>query len=524
MDLKQFNENHNLKKDIVHPLIKLKESHKEIYIYCSKKYYEQVFSEIINVIIADMKEYDVNIKLIHQYDNIINTRDDLYIIFNSHFNEFDYTRNYAIFNYEQIGHECMKTDKYINLINNGICLFEYSHLNKSYLEKVVKVPIYLIPHKYNKCIQFNTLANDTFNPPYDVLFYGGLNENRIKYINLLRDNKIKIKYIADYSFYGAKLYQELRNYKIVLNLHYYTNPSVLELSRIVPLIANSKLVFSERSTDKLADYRFEDMIVFIDETNIVAECKKYIKNENLRIQKVKNSYRLLINEKWENIINSKIGIQRLNKNINLIMNVRSDRNTDIFEHLSTLCKYASECESIIELGVRNSVSSYAFIKGLMMDDEEKKEQRKKLMVSVDKVKSDYMIEFETLMYAINDKVDFSFYIGNDLVYEIKNNFDLVFIDSWHVKGQLQRELKKYPPNCNKYILIHDTSIDEFVGESIRNGWDIQKQSEETGFSIKEIQEGLWPAIMDFLEENKNWKIKERFKNNNGLTILEKIDS
>ena len=30
------------------------------------------------------------------------------------------------------------------------------------------------------------------------------------------------------------------------------------------------------------------------------------------------------------------------------------------------------------------------------------------------------------------------------------------------------------------------------------------------------------TVEEFLETNKNWKIKERFYNNNGLTILEKV--
>ena len=33
--------------------------------------------------------------------------------------------------------------------------------------------------------------------------------------------------------------------------------------------------------------------------------------------------------------------------------------------------------------------------------------------------------------------------------------------------------------------------------------------------------GLYTALLDFLEENKNWKIVEHFTNNNGLTVIEK---
>lgn len=45
--------------------------------------------------------------------------------------------------------------------------------------------------------------------------------------------------------------------------------------------------------------------------------------------------------------------------------------------------------------------------------------------------------------------------------------------------------------CNKYIIIHIYNY---------------QQSIETGFTTKEIMEGLWSAIADFLEVNKDFKI------------------
>ena len=71
--------------------------------------------------------------------------------------------------------------------------------------------------------------------------------------------------------------------------------------------------------------------------------------------------------------------------------------------------------------------------------------------------------------------------------------------------------------------MHDTTVDEWLGETIRCGWNAEQQSRETGIPVNEINKGLWPAIEEFLDSNKNWKIKERFRNNNGLTILEKIN-
>ena len=35
--------------------------------------------------------------------------------------------------------------------------------------------------------------------------------------------------------------------------------------------------------------------------------------------------------------------------------------------------------------------------------------------------------------------------------------------------------------------------------------------------------GLIAAVQDFLQENKNWSIKEVYHNNNGLTVLHRIN-
>ena len=34
--------------------------------------------------------------------------------------------------------------------------------------------------------------------------------------------------------------------------------------------------------------------------------------------------------------------------------------------------------------------------------------------------------------------------------------------------------------------------------------------------------GLWKAIEEFLNENKNWRLLERRTNNNGFTVIEKV--
>ena len=69
--------------------------------------------------------------------------------------------------------------------------------------------------------------------------------------------------------------------------------------------------------------------------------------------------------------------------------------------------------------------------------------------------------------------------------------------------------------------MHDTTVDEIEGETIRSGWNAIEQSKMTGFPVHEINKGLGPAIDEFLSYHKEWYILERYTNNNGLTILAK---
>ena len=191
--------------------------------------------------------------------------------------------------------------------------------------------------------------------------------------------------------------------------------------------------------------------------------------------------------------------------------------SDINEHLHILYKYASNCETVLELGVRGVISSYALIYGLLNNNSNNNNNK----IILNDINSCNVSELLNLTEGLN--IDVSYQWINDLNLELNENVDLTFIDTWHVYGQLKRELDKFSKITNKYIIMHDTTVDEIFGESIRCNFNIEQQSLQTGIPVDEIQKGLWPAITDFLNNNNNWKLKERFTNNNGLTILEKIN-
>jgi hypothetical protein len=191
-------------------------------------------------------------------------------------------------------------------------------------------------------------------------------------------------------------------------------------------------------------------------------------------------------------------------NIEKLIDNISNTASDINEHIPTIIKYGKECETITEMGVRGIVSTWgwlaSFPKSLKCYD----------LYHPSKWNGDIQSVYDT---ANAYGIQFIFEEKDVLKIEIENT-DLLFIDTWHTYDQLKKELELHSNKVKKYICFHDTTSYEFIDESINhtNSWGKPSSGK-----------GIWTAIEEFLEKNKNqWVLKERFKNNNGFTIIERI--
>lgn len=156
--------------------------------------------------------------------------------------------------------------------------------------------------------------------------------------------------------------------------------------------------------------------------------------------------------------------------------------SDINEHIATMHKYANECNHITEFGVRTGVSTWAWLAS-----------RAKVIrcLDIENITNNLQIHFQS---AKETKKDFTFTCVNTIADKLEiEQTDLLFIDTAHTYEQCSQELKMHGNKVNKYIIFHDTTL------------------------CPELNK----AIEEFLNKNLNWKIKEVYKNNNGLTILEK---
>ena len=217
-----------------------------------------------------------------------------------------------------------------------------------------------------------------------------------------------------------------------------------------------------------------------------------------------------------NVISILTSKKNTNKYIKRKFILLKNKKSDINEHMETLYKYSLECESIFETGIRGVVSSWAFLMGL---NENNGRNKIFLMNDIETCEID-----EIKKLSNNAGIYYSFIKKNNLDLNLNQDFDLTFIDTWHVYAQLKRELKKFSPITNKYIILHDTSTDGDLGESLRFNLDTLKQSEESGFPVEEIEKGLSPAIEEFLHASEDWVLEAKFTNCNGLTVLKKLKS
>jgi hypothetical protein len=169
---------------------------------------------------------------------------------------------------------------------------------------------------------------------------------------------------------------------------------------------------------------------------------------------------------------------------------------DISEHLDTLKLYGDKCNTIVELGVNEGISTTAWALSL----EEKSINRK--VYCYDYIGPQKLLE-PLLQECKNKNLNLEFTLADDLKIEIPE-CDLLFIDTLHCGDQLRHELKLHSNKARKYIIMHDTV--SFAHQGVIHG-----------------SEGLLAPINEFLLKNINkWIVKEHFENCNGLLILERV--
>ena len=211
-----------------------------------------------------------------------------------------------------------------------------------------------------------------------------------------------------------------------------------------------------------------------------------------------------------------------------IYNKLCEEPSDINEHLPILRQYASHCARVCELGVRGVVSTVALAQGLAdspyFTNEDITPSKKLYLYDIIPDINLSRIEEGCFAKGITIYDNFG---QNDLDAEdYGDKYDLLFIDTAHNYPHCYEELCKFGKNTQRYIILHDTTIDGITSEYVRLKYEPQHyqtliERYNNKYTEDEFKQGLQFAIDRWLSENQEWKVRRVLTNNNGLTILHK---
>ncbi|HUD01665.1 MAG TPA: hypothetical protein VMR37_05020, partial [Rhabdochlamydiaceae bacterium] len=183
--------------------------------------------------------------------------------------------------------------------------------------------------------------------------------------------------------------------------------------------------------------------------------------------------------------------------------------TDINEHVPVLRCLASQCSSVVEIGMRGMVSTWGILQGL---SESSSAAPKYLGIDIETPPGIRSAKYLAEACGIS----FEFLKGNDMTLDIEPT-EMLFIDSLHTYCHLLFELKKFSPKVSKYIAIHDTNAPWGFAEDHFYKGDYTEYPAEYDRSKR----GLWAAVEDFLIQHPEWVITEHHFHNYGFTILKR---
>jgi hypothetical protein len=200
---------------------------------------------------------------------------------------------------------------YTNLIKkiNPYCLWTYTFENLNKLKIPQKIFKIFPPNNFFKFIEvkLDNLKERNIN---NIIFFGNITENRIKICSEF--NHYLINKTSAWSIEEWK--NILLNNLFYLNIHRRNNCKSFETFRIVPILANGGVIFSERCNEIEEELYKKYNIFFIDKTNIYNFFLEFIKNINY--EDIYNKYISFLEDTKSNL-NSYLNYHQLCANTHL---------------------------------------------------------------------------------------------------------------------------------------------------------------------------------------------------------------
>lgn len=123
----------------------------------------------------------------------------------------------------------------------------------------------------------------------DVLFYGCLNERRRAVLDDLRARGLRVEWL--FGIYGASRDAWIARSKIVINIHFYA-AKVFEMARVSYLLANRRVVVSERGADPTVERGLASGVAFAAYDDLADRCVALLADEAARRELSERGYQI----------------------------------------------------------------------------------------------------------------------------------------------------------------------------------------------------------------------------------------
>ena len=316
------------------------------YIVCPSYCYK-IFHPLIRVL---SQEYEF---ITHVFDNTCDLDSKNILLFGyqhvPNLQELLKRNHVCVYNLEQL--VCGKWDPYLHDLTDAYEIWDYSSLNTQYLaEYFPHLRTRYVPIGYSDYFLLEK-KNSPTSTQYS--FIGNLSPRRKIILDQLGD---------DVEIYNHHYFNELdeiiEKHSIFINLHFYEPPTILETTRILPLLSNEKIIISETSNDKILDDMFNGNIIFHNFSEPIPDNLHFSKEsfENFKI-----------NHHWKNYL--KHPMKNITYDSFAIATLHCNDRTAFFEVIHSFVRqtdyrnfrwvvFSQGCSYLHNEAIRNTFKSY----------------------------------------------------------------------------------------------------------------------------------------------------------------------
>jgi hypothetical protein len=209
---------------------------------------------------------------------------DVYVIFTTHHLHEELPTRYISYNFEQLITEKHWPDAFFERLRGAVQVWDYSLENVNAMSARGVSGVLHIPLGYSPCMEHHACrppvtAASWRARPWDWLMLGGIGPLRAAKLRALFDGYSDRMdcFLATNSCWGADLGAAYADSKVGLNIHYYPGKTILEVHRIIPMVANRVWVVSEHSDDPWYDEAYKGLVTFLPKGIEVARVSQALK-------------------------------------------------------------------------------------------------------------------------------------------------------------------------------------------------------------------------------------------------------